>query len=123
MPFFLIVVWRDEENDTHLIHLHVMSPLSELSSTSNKLCSKCARCKNILTNSLTASSTTWLILFISRAISKQYFYKNSLYIIIKIQDTRLKSKQEAQGPYRSPEYHATENAFNLNACYNHMPNS
>ena len=32
-------------------------------------------------------------------------------------------KQEAQGPYRSPEYHATKNAFNLNACYNHMPNS
>jgi hypothetical protein len=32
-------------------------------------------------------------------------------------------KQEAQGPYRSPEYQATKNAFNLNACYNHMPNS
>jgi hypothetical protein len=32
-------------------------------------------------------------------------------------------ENEAQGPYRSPEYHATENAFNLNACYNHMPNS
>jgi hypothetical protein len=34
-----------------------------------------------------------------------------------------KTKQEAQGPYWSPEYHATKNAFNLNACYNHMPNS